>query len=179
VPSLARDAFHPSPACGAEAEKAKHGFARWSGLSSAKDWGAERGPGVRVLLLFGTPPYALMARVAPPRARYLIRCAHPSGQPAAVTSLRYVVLACPRKSNQKEGHPYIRPRLRRGSLTPSPLQGHAGCGPPTKGHPWPIAALATSMSLNPLRGDSIRPPEGDLGVVCAVVAQKQSKKQTP
>jgi hypothetical protein len=135
---------------------------------------AGEGLGVRALLLFGTPPRLLMFCVAPPRARHLIRCAHPSGQPAAVTSLRYVVLAYPRKSNQKEGHPYIRPRLRRGSLTPSPLQGHAA-----KGHPWPIAALATSMSLNPLRGDSIRPPEGDLGVVCAVVAQKQSKKQTP
>ena len=79
-------------------------------------------------------------------------------------------LACPRESNQREGHPDIRPRLRRGSLLPSPLQGHA-----TKGHPWPIVALATSMSLNPLRGDSTRPPEGDFGVVCAIAALKSKK----
>ena len=71
----------------------------------------------------------------------VIRFAYPPGQPSAVTSLRYV------------------------SLLPSPLQGHA-----TKGHPWPIVALATSMSLNPLRGDSTRPPEGDFGVVCAIAA---------
>ena len=81
-------------------------------------------------------------------------------------------LACPRESNQREGHPDIRPRLRRGSLVPSPLQGHA-----TKGHPWPIVALATSMSLNPLRGDSTRPPEGDLGVVCRIAAQEQKLRR--
>ncbi len=80
-------------------------------------------------------------------------------------------LACPRESNQREGHPTIRPRLRRGSLLPSPLQGHA-----TKGHPWPIVALATSMSLNPLRGDPTRPPEGGLGVVCTIVVQEQKQK---
>jgi len=105
---------------------------------------------------------------APYGRHTLIRCAHPSGQPAAVTSLRFVALACPRESNQREGHPTIRPRLRRGSLAPSPLQGHAA-----KGHPWPIAALATSMSLNPLRGDSTRPPEGDLGVVCTIAVEEQ------
>jgi len=80
-------------------------------------------------------------------------------------------LACPRESNQREGHPTIRPRLRRGSLAPSPLQGHAA-----KGHPWPIAALATSMSLNPLRGDSTRPPEGDLGVVCTIAVEEQRQR---
>jgi len=82
-------------------------------------------------------------------------------------------LACPRESNQREGHPDIRPRLRRGSLAPSPLQGHAA-----KGHPWPVAALATSMSLNPLRGDSTRPPEGDLGVVCEIALQEQKPNAT-
>src|SRR3990167_11110532 len=41
-----------------------------------------------------------------------------------------------------------------GSLAPSLLQG-----PAAKGHPWPIAALAASMPLNPLRNDSTRPPE--------------------
>ncbi|KAB0550190.1 hypothetical protein F7R01_02985 [Pseudomonas argentinensis] len=40
----------------------------------------------------------------------MIRCAHPSGQPAAVTSLRCVALACPRESNQREGYPTIRAR---------------------------------------------------------------------
>ena len=62
-------------------------------------------------------------RFRPLRASHLIRCAHPSGQPAAVTSLRFVALACPRESNQREGHPAIRPRLRRGSLVPSLLEG--------------------------------------------------------
>ena len=76
-----------------------------------------------------------------------------------------------RESNQRESTPRIRPRLRRGSLAPSPLQGHA-----TKGHPWPIVALATSMSLNPLRGDSTRPPEGDLGVVCPIAVEEQRQK---
>ena len=80
---------------------------------------------------------------------------------------RLTFFACAKKVS-KETHPYIRPRLRRGSLIPSPLQGHA-----TKGHPWPIVALATSMSLNPLRGDSTRPPEGDLGVVCEIALQEQ------
>ena len=65
--------------------------------------------------------------------------------------------------------PDIRPRLRRGSLTPSLLQG-----PAAKGHPWPIASLAASMPLNPLRNDSVRPPEGGswscLMVACKAVA---------
>jgi len=87
-------------------------------------------------------PVAWSDGFRPLRASHLIRCAHPSGQPTAVTLLRFVALACPRESNQREGHPIIRPRLRRGSLIPSPLQGHAA-----KGRPWPIAALATSMSL--------------------------------
>jgi hypothetical protein len=49
--------------------------------------------------------------------------------------------------------PIIRPWLRQGSLTPSPLQR-----PAAKGHPWPIAALATSMSLDLFHDDSVRPP---------------------
>ena len=72
------------------------------------------------------------------------------------------------KVTKEKGTPFIRPRLRRGSLVPSPLQGHA-----TKGHPWPIVALATSMSLNPFHGDSTRPPEGDLGVVCKIAVKEQ------
>ena len=83
---------------------------------------------------------------------------------------RLTFFACAKKVS-KETHPYIRPRLRRGSLVPSPLQGHAA-----KGHPWPIAALATSMSLNPLRGDSTRPPEGDLGVVCEIAVEEQGQR---
>ena len=49
--------------------------------------------------------------------------------------------------------PIIRPRLRRGPLTPSPFQRHAA-----KGHPWPIAALAASMPLNLFHDDCVRPP---------------------
>ena len=77
----------------------------------------------------------------------------------------HFLLLAQEKVTKEKGTPFIRPRLRRGSLVPSPLQGHA-----TKGHPWPIVALATSMSLNPLRGDSTRPPEGDLGVACVIAA---------
>jgi len=81
-------------------------------------------------------------------------------------------LACPRESNQREGHPDIRPRLRRGSLASSPLQGHA-----VKGHPWPITALAASMPLNPFHADSTRPPEGDLGVVCTSAVEEQRHRR--
>ena len=61
----------------------------------------------------------------------------------------HFLLLAPRESNQREGHPDIRPRLRRDSLLPSPLQGHAA-----KGHPWPIKwgrrrYLAASMRLVP------------------------------
>ena len=60
-----------------------------------------------------------------------------------------------RESNQRESTPRIRPRLRRGSLVPSLLQGRA-----PKGRPCPFGALAASMPLDPLRIDSTRPPEG-------------------
>ena len=62
--------------------------------------------------------------------------------------------------------PDIRPRLRRGSLTPSLLQE-----PAARGHPWPIASLAASMPLNPLRNDSVRPPEGG-SWSCLMVARR-------
>jgi hypothetical protein len=42
-----------------------------------------------------------------------------------------------------------------GALAPSLLQG-----PAAKGRPWPIAALAASRPLNPLRNDSARPADG-------------------
>jgi len=47
-----------------------------------------------------------------------------------------------------------------------------------KGHPWPITALAASMPLNPFHGDSTRPPEWDLGVVCEIVIQEQKPNAT-
>jgi hypothetical protein len=64
-------------------------------------------------------------------------------------------LRAQRESNQRESAPHIRPRLRRGSLAPLPLQG-----PTCKGHPWPFTPCAASMRLIPLRGNSTRPPEG-------------------
>ena len=85
---------------------------------------------------------------------------------------RLTFFACAKKVS-KETHPCIRPRLRRGSLAPSPLQGHA-----TKGRPWPIVALATSMSLNPFHGDFTRPPEGGLGVVFEIAPQEQNPNTT-
>jgi hypothetical protein len=126
--------------------------------------GLWEGLGMRAILLFGIAPCLLMFRVAPPRARHFFLLPR-GGRPEKVTK---------KKGTPTYGPGYAGvPSLHRHS------RGTTGCGPPTKGHPWPIAALATSMSLNPLRGDSIRPPEGDFGVVGAVVAQKQSKKQTP
>lgn len=50
--------------------------------------------------------------------------------------------------------------LRSTSLTPSLLRWPDLGGPPTKGHPWPIAALGASMPLNPLHNDYVRPTEG-------------------
>jgi hypothetical protein len=48
---------------------------------------------------------------APYGRHTLIRCAHPSGQPAAVTALRYVSLLAQERC-AKEGHPDIRVSLR-------------------------------------------------------------------
>ncbi len=59
-------------------------------------------------------------------------------------------------------------RLRRVPSLHHCSRGPTGCGPPTKGHPWPIAALAASMPLNPLRNDSTRPPDGAFGFVCEI-----------
>jgi len=71
------------------------------------------------------------------------------------------------KSNQKRLplHPAL--RFAPGSFAPSLLQRHAA-----KGHPWPIAALAASMPLNPFHGDSTHPPEGAVGVACRSVQKK-------
>ena len=70
------------------------------------------------------------------------------------------------KRNQKglPRHPAL--RFAPGSFAPSPFQGHAA-----KGHPWPIASLAASMPLNPLRNDSVRPTEGG-SWSCLMVARR-------
>ena len=97
---------------------------------------------------------------APYGRHTLIRFAHPSGQPAAVTALRYVSLLAQERC-AKEGHPDIRVSLRETSFAPVLLRG-----PAYKGHPWPFKRgrrryLAASMRLAPLRNTSTRPPEGD------------------
>ena len=107
---------------------------------------------------------------APYGRHTLIRCAHPSGQPAAVTPLRYVSLLAQERC-AKEGHPDIRVSLRETSLAPALLRG-----PAYMGHPWPITALAASMPLNPFHGDSTRPPEGDLDVVCTIAVEEQRQR---
>ena len=66
------------------------------------------------------------------------------------------------RSNQ-EGLPLASGPTSSGPLAPSLFQGHAA-----KGHPWPIAALAASMPLNPLHNDSTRPPDGAFGVACEI-----------
>jgi hypothetical protein len=58
------------------------------------------------------------------------------------------------KSNQKRLPLHSALRFAPGSFASSSLQGHAA-----KGHPWPIAALAASMPLNPFHDDSVHPPE--------------------
>ena len=65
------------------------------------------------------------------------------------------------KRNQKglPRHPAL--RFAPGSFAPSSFQGHA-----SKGHPWPIVALAASMPLNPFHDDSTHPPEGAFGAAC-------------
>jgi len=97
---------------------------------------------------------------APYGRHTLIRCAHPAGQPVAVTTLRYVSLLAQERC-AKEGHPTIRVSLRETSLAPALLRG-----PAYMGRPWPFKRgrhryLAASMRLVPLRNTSTRPPEGD------------------
>ncbi len=68
-------------------------------------------------------------------------------------------LPAQRESKQRESAPDIWPcislRCISGAFAPSALQGHAA-----KGHPWPIAALAASMPLNPLHTGSTLPSDG-------------------
>jgi len=66
------------------------------------------------------------------------------------------------QSPQKEPKglaPASGPALRSGFVCSIAIPGHAA-----KAHPWPIAALAASMPLNPFHGDSTHPPEGAVGV---------------
>ena len=74
---------------------------------------------------------------------------------------RLTFLVCPRKVSKRRA-PGIRPctplRYAAGSFAPSALQVHAA-----KGRPRPIAALATSMSLNPFHTDSAHPSDGVVG----------------
>ncbi len=99
---------------------------------------------------------------APYGRHTLIRFAHPSGQPAAVTALRYVSLLAQERC-AKEGHPDIRVSLRETSLVPAPLRG-----PAYMGHPWPIKPLAASMRLVPLHDTSTRPPDGTGARACKI-----------
>jgi hypothetical protein len=66
-------------------------------------------------------------------------------------------LVWPRESNQREGHPGIRPRLRRGSLLPALLRG------PSR---WDVLSHRSSLGVLPrvpLRNTSTRPTDGDSG----------------
>ena len=105
---------------------------------------------------------------APYGRHTLIRFAHPSGQPAAVTALRFVSLLAQERC-AKEGHPDIRVSLRETSLAPAPLRG-----PAYMGHPWPIKPLAASMRLVPLCNTSTRPPDGTGVRVCKISTDSSS-----
>ncbi len=66
-------------------------------------------------------------------------------------------LVWPRESNQREDHPGIRPRLRRGSLLPALLRG------PSR---WDVLSHRSSLGVLPhvpLRNTSTRPTDGDSG----------------
>jgi len=71
------------------------------------------------------------------------------------------------KSNQKRlpRHPAL--RFAPGSFAPSPFQRHAA-----KGHPWPIAALAASMPLNPFTAIPLTLLKGAVRVACRSVQKK-------
>jgi len=119
---------------------------------------------------------------APYGRHTLIRFAHPSGQPAAVTALRYVSLLVQERC-AKEGHPrhsgfaarnLIRFAHPTGQpfgcysaslrfLVPAPLRG-----PAYMGHPWPNKPLAASMRLVPLHDTSTRPPDGTGARACEI-----------
>jgi len=80
-------------------------------------------------------------------------------------------MAGPAKRNQKglPQHPAL--RFAPGSFAPSPFQGHTA-----KGHPWPIAALAASMPLNPFHDDSAHPPER--GGWCRLTVRAEEANKT-
>ena len=105
---------------------------------------------------------------APYGRHTLIRFAHPSGQPAAVTALRFVSLLAQERC-AKEGHPDIRVSLRETSLAPAPFRG-----PAYKGRPWPFKPLAASMRLAPLHGTSTRPPDGTGARACEIFTGSSS-----
>ena len=72
-------------------------------------------------------------------------------------------LVWPRESNQREGHPGIRPRLRRGSLLPALLRG------PSR---WDVLSHRSSLGVLPrvpLRNTSTRPTDGDSGSELLVI----------
>ena len=112
---------------------------------------------------------------APYGRHTLIRCAHPSGQPAAVTPLRYVSLLAQERC-AKEGHPDIRVSLRETSLAPALLRG-----PAYKGRPWPLSGAAVGISPHPCGSSPYAtPPLGLLKGTWASSARSRfkSKSQT-
>jgi len=99
------------------------------------------------------------------RAEPIAECADISGFALLGESLFSVA-----KKVTKNACPCIRPRLCRGSFTPSLLQGSA-----YKGHPWPFKPFAASLPLNPLRNDSAHPPER--GGWCRLMVRASGQKK--
>ena len=129
---------------------------------------------------------------APYGRHTLIRCAHPSGQPAAVTALRYVSLLAQERC-AKEGHPASGFRCAKLDSLRSPCGPAYGCysaslrflapvplrGPAYKGRPWPFKRgrhryLAASLRLVPLRDTSTRPPDGTGSRACEIFERSNS-----
>ena len=128
---------------------------------------------------------------APTASHFLFtRFARPSGQPAAVTSLRYVC-SRERESNQRESAPGIRVSLRSTSLAPVLFRGSSRwaipgpsflvwhpCQTPLSTAPPLLAALALRASLRLLlRFATLRPPDGIRNRVHWTICGGQSEQQ--
>src|SRR5690606_834695 len=97
--------------------------------------------------------------VSPPRPSHLTRYARPSGQPAAVTPLRFVALCLAKKVTKEKATPTSGSGLRPDSPPSGAAPGAVTKGRPCLGGP----VLRSSLGVLPrvlLRNTSSRPPDG-------------------
>src|SRR5690606_37133598 len=109
-------------------------------------------------------PRFLTLLFSAPRPSHMTRYARPSGQPAAVTPLRFVALVWPRESNQREGHPDIRvwPAARLPSFRCRSGGRHEGASLPRRPRPSflvrrpCLASPCATPPLSLLTGNGVR-----------------------